>query len=282
MRIAALALLVVFASCKRSRPDVETRLKDALTAGVPGIVIERGEEGVLVVKRGTETVMELTLDPIARTCAKSPEECESVISNTVTVVKKSAAVAGTDEKRPPADRSLIRLTPKPAEWLTAADEMTKRKPEKAADNRIERQPFVGELSWVYVIDQPEGMEVVNHEQLTALGFDQKALHAQAVKNLETELPVLELTELGPGVWTLPGGYLDSARLALTEQWRDEAKARGGTLFMAVPARGRVFVVNDAKLLPMLSKLVDKAFAEEDHPLTRQRFKWAGEGWALVE
>ena len=280
MRTAALALLVVFTACKRSGPDVEARLRDALTAGVPGIVIARGEEGVLVVKRGAETVMELTLDPIVRACAKSPEECDSVISNTVTVVKKSVAVAGTDEQRPPADKRLLRLTPKPAEWLTSADEMTKRKPEKAADNRIERQPFVGELSWVYVIDQPEGMEVVNHESLARLGLDQPTLHALAVKNLETEFPVLELTELGPGVWTLPGGYLDSARLVLTEQWRAAAKARGGTLFMGVPARGRVFVVNDAKLLPMLSKLIDKAFAEEDHPLTRQRFKWAGDGWAL--
>ena len=76
MRTAALALLVVFTECKRSGPDVEARLRDALTAGVPGIVIARGEEGVLVVKRGAETVMELTLDPIVRACAKSPEECD--------------------------------------------------------------------------------------------------------------------------------------------------------------------------------------------------------------
>jgi len=274
--------VVMLSACKKSAPDVETRLTEALKAGVPGIVIERGEPGVLNMKHGKDTAMELTLDPIIRKCASSKEECDSVISNSVALVQKSLASLGNDEKKSPLDKALIRLTPKPAEWLAAADEMLNRKPEKRAENRLERQRFVGELSWMYVVDEPEGMALVNHEQLTQLGLDVPKLHALAVANLAKEFPKLELTELGPGVWTLPGDYLDSARLALTEQWRAEAKARGGTLLLAVPARGRVFVTNDAKLRDVLVKLTDQAFAEEDHPLTRQLFRWTDEGWALAE
>ncbi len=275
--------VVLLAGCKRAPSnDVETRLTTALRAEVPGVVIERGAPGVINGKRGNDTVMELSLEPLLRTCEQKKDECDSVIANSVTVVKKSVAAQAGDEKKGPPDKALIRLTPKPAEWLASADEMMNRKPEKKEDNRLERQPFVGELSWVYVVDEPEGMSVVNHEQLKALGFERPALHELAVKNLEREFPKLELTELGPGVWTLPGGYLDSARLALTGQWRAEVKARGGTLFMSVPARGRVFVTNDAKLREVLGKLTEKAYANEDHPLTRQIFKWTDEGWALAE
>lgn len=284
MRTFVLCVLML-AACKRSSSsasDVETRLIDGLKASVPGVTIERGEPGVINVKRDKDTVMELSLEPIVRTCASSKEECDSVISNSIAVVKKSVAAQANDEKKGPPDKALIRLTPKPAEWLASADEMMNRKPEKKEDNRLERQRFVGELSWVYVIDEPEGMSVVNHEQLKSLGFEQPALHELAVKNLEKEFPKLELTELGPGVWTLPGGYLDSARLVLSEQWRAEVKARGGTLFMSVPARGRVFVTNDAKMRDVLGKLTEKAFAEEDHPLTKQIFKWTDDGWALAQ
>jgi len=234
---------------------------------------------VLVLRRGSAD-LEVRLDNVRRSCASSNEECSATIASMVDTAGKSSVAPHPLEA--PLDRVNIRLTPKPAEWLLDADSHLQDFPDKAADNRIMRRAFVADLSWVYVSDEPKGMRILNAANARELGLTADALHALAIANLATQYPTLELQELTAGLWTLePGDYLDSARLALLDQWRAEARRRGGKLIATVPARSRVFVANDVKLRAALEKITAKAFAEEDHPVSTVVLEWTDAGWQLA-
>jgi hypothetical protein len=123
------------------------------------------------------------------------------------------------------------------------------------------------------------MRIINNKLLKELGMTAEQLHSLAVANLAAQYPKLELAELAPGMWTIePGDYLDSARLALSDQWRAEAKKRGGKLIASVPARSRVFVSNNPKLRAGFDKVTQQAFTEEDHPLSQVVLEWTDKGW----
>jgi hypothetical protein len=262
---------------------VVTRLEHALTTAFPGITLRLTPDDVLHVVTGSSSGsdgIEITMDNIRRSCASSETECADAIDSVVQTTKKSSLFAAkSDEPEALPDRKLIRLTPKPTEWLAAADTGAAKMPEHAEENRLVRQKFAGDLWWVYVVDEPRGMRIINNKLMKQLGMTIEQLHALAVANLAGQYPKLQFTELTPGLWTIePGDYLDSARLALTDQWRAEAKKRGGTLIASVPARSRVFVSNDPKLRAGFDKITAKAFAEEDHPLSQVVLVWTDKGW----
>jgi hypothetical protein len=282
MRTAALLSLVgLLLSCKSSDKAADEQLTKGLEAALPGYAVTRGAGDRLTVSHGKWSI-EINLDPVHHACASSKQECDSTIDNLIDPSKKGAAREGSSEKEALPDKSIIRLTPKPDEWLEGADATLDKFPDKRDENRLERRRFAGELTWLYVFDEPKGMRMINHGAAMELGLSPQQLHDLAVSNLANQYPELQLKELAPGFWTMePGDYLDSARFALTEQWRAEAKKRGGTLLATLPARGRIFVVNDAKLRGLLEKVTAKAFADEDHPLTEQVFQWTDDGWKLA-
>lgn len=260
---------------------VTDRLKKAVAAAFPGSTLRMTPDDVLVVGAGSGSgTVEITLDNVRRSCASSEAECASAIESVVDNTKKtSLVIAKSEAPEAPPDKTKIRLTPKPTEWLDAADAGDNKDPEHAEDNRVVRQKFVGDLWWLYVIDEAGGMRIINNRQLKQLGMTVEQLHSLSVTNLAAQYPKLELADIAPGVWTIePGDYLDSARLALSDQWRAEAKKRGGKLIASVPARSRVFVSNDPKQRAGFETITKKAFVEEDHPVSQVMLVWTDKGW----
>ncbi|CAN5789340.1 hypothetical protein BH11MYX2_BH11MYX2_02320 [soil metagenome] len=286
-RLLVVALVVAF-GCKgkaeRNAPPpsndpIVERLKAAMTTALPGATLQMTPDDRLMIGAGSgsDTVV-ISLDNIRRACASSEAECTSALANIVENTKKSSLATGAKDEAPP-DKATIRLTPKPTAWLEEADKQTGEIPDHAEENHMVRQKFVGDLWWLYVYDLPSGMRMINNKDLKGLGMTQEQLHAFALANLAAQYPKLELSELAPGMWTIePGDYLDSARLALDDQWRAEAKKRGGTLTVSVPARSRVFVTNEPKLRDGFDKITQKAYAEEDHPLSQMVIVWTAKGW----
>ncbi|HEY4183270.1 MAG TPA: hypothetical protein VGM90_40885 [Kofleriaceae bacterium] len=260
---------------------VVERLKAGLTAAMPGVTLSMTADDRMLVGAGSgSSSMQLSLDNVRRSCASSEGECADAIAGVVENTKKSAASMETKDEAPP-DKAMIRLTPKPTQWLQQADEQMKEFPDKIAENSLPRTKFVGDLWWLYVYDMPSGMRMINNKEMKDLGMTVEQLHAFAVANLAAQYPKLEFSELTPGMWTIePGDYLDSARLALTDQWRAEVKKLGGTVKVSVPARSRVFVTNDPKLRDGFDKITAKAYTDEDHPLSQMTIVWTDKGWAL--
>ncbi|HEY4057212.1 MAG TPA: hypothetical protein VGM39_11420 [Kofleriaceae bacterium] len=258
---------------------IAERVKAAILAATPGVTVTAKDADTLVIGVGSGSAQaEMSLDNIRRSCASSETECDAAIGG---VVGNLATMAKTmDAMDAPIDKARIRLTPKPAEWLAQADDQGKKFPDKIEDNTVPRTKFVGDLSWVYLDDEPNGMTVINTKQMKTLGLTVEQLHKLAVANLAAQYPKLEVSELTPGLWTIePGDYLDSARLALDDQWRAFAKEKGGTLKLSVPARSRVFVTNEPKLRDGFDKITHKAFTDEDHPLSEVVMVWTNKGWA---
>ena len=292
MRRLLVVAIVVVIGCKAKEDRKEAparaagdpvvdRLKKAVTAAFPGSTLRVTSDDVLIVGAGSgSATVEITLDNLRRSCASSEAECASTIESVIETTKKtSVASAKTETPEAPPDKTKIRLTPKPTEWLDAADAGAQKIPEKAEENRLVRQKFAGDLWWLYAVDEPGGMRIINSRVLKDLGMTVEQLHSLAVANLGAQYPKLELAELKPGLWTIePGDYLDSARLALSDQWRAEAKKRGGKLIASVPARSRVFVSNDPKLRAGFDMITQKAFADEDHPLSQTVLVWTDKGW----
>lgn len=285
-RLLIVALVVAF-GCKAKEQSVPApsgdpvveRLKAAVSAALPGATLTMTSDDRLVVGAGSAAnSFEISLDNIRRSCKSSEGECADAIAGAVANTKHTSGVmAGSDDVLP--DKTLIRLTPKPTEWLQQADEQMKQFPDKIAENTLPRTKFAGDLWWLYVFDEPTGMRMINNKEMKALGMTVEQLHAFAVANLAAQYPKLQFSELAPGLWTIePGDYLDSARLALDDQWRAEAKRLGGTLKVAIPARSRVFITNEPKLRDGFDKITQKAFAEEDHPLTQKVIVWTDKGW----
>ena len=293
MRRRWLLSIVLLVSCKREAsveshsPEIEARVRKELQRVAPDATITRTSDDHLALKRGDWSV-ELSLDNVVRSCASSTAECDDAIASIVEMTRKSLAAmstpvpTGSAAGHPSLDRSRIRLTPKPDEWIASADNDAKTHfPEKFDDNRLVRMPFAADLNWLYAFDEPGGMKMISQATLRDLGMTPEELHALAIKNLAEQYPTLALQELSPGVsmWTIePGDYLDSARLALTDQWRAEAKKRGGTLIASVPARSRVFATNDPKLRVAFEKVTASAFATEDHALSAAVLEWTDTGW----
>jgi hypothetical protein len=273
---------VALPSCKKDAEDpVVARARRAIEALTPGVRVVHRADDVLVVTKGSAS-LDLVMDNPRRSCASSDDECEDALQGMAKIVHDDLGAPTGQHADVAIDKARIRLTPKPLEWFQSADETLKTAP-KPSESRILRTPFAADLMWVYVSDEEHGMRLLSAGDLAKLGMSLEELHTLAVQNLMTQYPELKLLQVGPGVETIdPGDYLASARLALVEQWRAKAEARGGVLFVTAPARSRVFVADGPNRREGLDRVTTMAFKEEDHPLSTAVLRWTGSGWQAVD
>src|SRR6185503_8416203 len=132
MRKLLVVAIVVAIGCKAKEGRKETpsaptgdavadRLKQAVAAAFPGSTLRMTPDDVLVVGTGSgSATVEITLDNIRRSCASSEAECAAAIDSVIENTKKTS-VANAKAATPEAslDKTKIRLTPKPTEWLAA-------------------------------------------------------------------------------------------------------------------------------------------------------------------
>ena len=146
------------------------------------------------------------------------------------------------------------------------------------------EPFVGELSIVYVFDDPTSVRVARTEDLAAIGATRETMSALARENLAARLPATGFDHLKcsfNSVDTLEtANFFESSRLLVTAPWAALTAKTKRRVVVAVPSTESLVVMCDpsAQMLGAVRRAVDETFAEAEAPVSRSFFKWTPKGW----
>jgi uncharacterized protein YtpQ (UPF0354 family) len=262
------------------KPKLAERVEKALLRALPDAQVKIEDPATLKVKlkeHGGEFTV--SLDNLRLECAKGEGACRDAIDSLVANVK---LVSGPQDEMRLAD---VRLTLKDQGWLDEAERrMADVPPEKRAQNELLREPFVGDVSIVYVLDLPRGIRMLQAGDLPKLGVDRTKLAAVARENLKREFVDVTLVRVeGTDLWTLArtDAYA-SASLVLVDLWKPYAD-KLGTLVVSAPARNRVFATGPEKpeQIAALRAATRHAFGVEPHALSGLLLKWTPAGWKVL-
>jgi uncharacterized protein YtpQ (UPF0354 family) len=281
MRRGTLLALLLLCACQ-NKDSLAERVQRELLRAMPRAQVRIESPTVLKVKATPEgNEFTLGLDNLKLECAKGEELCRGAIEN---LVANAKVLAGPHDDMKLSD---VRLTLKDAAWLAkAAELMNDLPPEKRAQSELLRDPFVGDLSIVYVLDLPRGIRMLQAGDLQKLGVDRAKLVAVARENLRKAFPDMPLERVGEtDLWTnARGDDYDSACLVLTDLWKPQAEKWGGTLVLSVPSRNRLFATGSTKPaeIAALREATRRARSVEPHPLSDVLLKWTPKGWELLK
>ena len=262
--------------CKPALPEqVRARLVEAM----PDAVVTVRDDANLTLKKGDLTV-DLGLDNLRAACQRDPDSCAAQIDGLVANAKfnlgQAQSLRGEQVKLDPAT---LRLTLKNRSWLSGTDTMiTAKGPAKYEDNRLLSEPLAADVAMVFVLDQPNGMRMLQGADLKKLKLDASQVRELALKNLQEVFPEVKMSEEVSGLFSNDeGGDYDAALLALPQVWKPLATRLGGKLVVGVPARNRVFAAAPGKI-DQLEAATRKAFETMDHPISAAVFDWSESGF----
>ena len=270
------AVALALGCTRKSEPLLIDRVEQRLKADHPGFPVKRVDARTLEVDIGPgDAAMTLSLDNLTLRCAKQPDDCEDSIAAISRSLGEQAQALHQPEKR-----SDILLTLHDAEWVHRVQQTMANAPVEAReDSALLVEPLIADLSVVYVLDHPNGMEMLNVGRLKTMKLARDEVPRLARKNLLALAPHIQWLKVDEGMWTnARGDNYDSAYLAVPGSWKELADEHGGKLIVSAPARNRVFAISDPAQLPALREATEKAFKEDDHALSRVLLDWSPDGW----
>jgi hypothetical protein len=244
----------------RETPSVSARVLEPLTLQLD------------VKSTGTHD-LRISLDRIWRICQADPAGCEGATRDFVIKVIHTVATP-----EPPAERDQIVAVLRPRAYFDSVG--------GPAAARAMLDPFVDDLYVVYVIDMPESTRSVGQKDLDALKLTQADLPALARANLGKRLGhVREMSSAKAGDIAVlqAGGFFESSRLLLTEDWAALASKLGQPIVVAVPS-GDVVIVLVGPTPDALEKLrgvVTRAYGDAQRPVSQRLFRWDAGTWTVV-
>ncbi|MFZ5508833.1 MAG: DUF1444 family protein [Pseudomonadota bacterium] len=152
-----------------------------------------------------------------------------------------------------------------------------------ADNELAVGEFLEDVQVMFVLDLPEGAQLVSRGMMAAWGMDEARLYQQALANLDTAAGELRVKSVGKLPWLsvidAEDGYAAS-RVLLHWRWEPLVRQAGGALIMGMPARDVVVFTasTDADKLRQLRDTVETVEGHEAHPVSRRLFRWTPGGW----
>lgn len=247
----------------------------------PGVTATWDEQldGIKVVSDEVSSYM--FLDNLLATCAQAEtlDECNEVITEHVSRSIKIADL-GDDE----VDPSSIRVVIRDRQYLHEIESMQVEMSDAELPTVV-HQSFIDQLVYVYVVDSPTSMALLNKEQLGELELSLSELHALALKNLRQHMSVAEgrkaTDELELYVINNGDSY-ESARLALHKDWAPVAASVQGDLIVVAPSRDFVFYAG-SKSGGGTDAL--RALAEADdlpYRITPVLLKWTPQRWVVYD
>jgi hypothetical protein len=152
-----------------------------------------------------------------------------------------------------------------------------------ADNELAVGEFLEDVQVMFVLDFPEGTQLVSRGMMAAWGMDEARLYQRALANLDGAAGELRVKPVGKLPWLsvidAEDGYAAS-RVLLHWRWEPLARQAGGSLIMGMPARDVVVFTasTDLEKLQQLRDTVQTVEAHEAHPVSRKLFRWTPGGW----
>jgi uncharacterized protein YtpQ (UPF0354 family) len=216
------------------------------------------------------------LDRIYTFCQQSADGCAKEIDTYV----RGAAQAYRDQNAPPT-REAVRLVVRTAQYI----EQTQRSLGPDAPPLLP-QPFVAGLVLLPVLDSPRTIRLLNAKDLKTLGLSAEETQQLALTNLRNSLkPLMDVAKIANHgqIGQLVGDSYQPSRLALFDTWAPLAKAQGGRLIVALPAKDAVFYVGDdtKTAIDALRTLVRNVLSHAPGPLSDILLRWTPTGWEVV-
>ena len=148
------------------------------------------------------------------------------------------------------------------------------------------KPYVGDLWMVLAFSRSQLIGVANSETIKALGLEEAAAFAIALRNTREERkPILERSVPLRGTYLhiLGEDSYESSRMLLHDDWAEVA-ARNGDLVVSVPAANSVIFGKGktAEQIKAMREVVSKQARTALQPLSAQLFRWRPNGWEVVE
>jgi uncharacterized protein YtpQ (UPF0354 family) len=216
------------------------------------------------------------LDRIYTFCQQSADGCAKEIDTYV----KGAAQAYRDQNAP-ATREAIRLVVRTTQYVQQTQ--SSLGPDAPP---LFPLPFVPGLVLLPVLDSPRTIRLLNEKDLKSLGLSAEEVQQLALSNLRTSLkPLMDVAKVANHgqIGQLVGDSYQPSRLALFDTWAPLAKAQGGKLIVALPAKDAVFYVGeDSKTaIDALRALVRNVMSHAPGPLSDILLRWTPTGWEVV-
>jgi len=216
------------------------------------------------------------LDRIYTFCQQNADGCAKEIDTFV----KGAAQAYRDQNAPPT-REAIRLVVRTTQYV----QQTQISLAPDAPPLLQ-QPFVAGLVLLPVLDSPRTIRLLNAKDLKTLGLSAEEAQQLALTNLRNSLkPLMDVAKVANHgqIGQLVGDSFQPSRLALFDTWEPLAKAQGGKLIVALPAKDAVFYVGEGSktAIDALRALVRNVMSHAPGPLSDILLRWTPTGWEVV-
>ncbi len=151
------------------------------------------------------------------------------------------------------------------------------------NNALVAQEFVADVRIIYVLEFPEGTQLVSQGMMRSWGMDLERLHQRALANLDRLHGVITIKPVGKLPWLnvieTDDGFAAS-RVLLHWRWAELTLGLGEALILGMPTRDVVvFTANlNRKKLEQLRDTVETVERHQGRPVSRRLFTWTPQGW----
>jgi uncharacterized protein YtpQ (UPF0354 family) len=284
--IAGVILLAVCAASGGAcrffhKDDLAERVQRRFQEVAPQVQVTVVDANTLRIKHRDGTEGTVSLDNLRVTCEQRPEACETTLRNHVAGALRVNAPA-------PPSREQVRAVLKDDVYVAHVQQkIAEGPPDKAAENKVVARRFLADLWIVYVLDQPESMQLISHGVMKKLGLHEAGLHDLALANLRASLQGMPsfLAEGTDGIHVVQvGDSYEASRLLLPELWQPLQAEMGGDLLACAPTRDVVYYTSalPPDRLRAMRKLAQSIYDKGPYSLSTAVFKWTPKGWVLFE
>lgn len=151
------------------------------------------------------------------------------------------------------------------------------------DNALVAREFVADVRIIYVLEFPEGTQLVSQGMMRSWGMDLERLHQRALANLDRLHGTIAVKPVGKLPWLnvidAQDGFAAS-RVLLHWRWAQLTLTLGEALILGMPTRDVVvFTASlERKKLEQLRDTVETVERHQGRPVSRRLFAWTPQGW----
>jgi hypothetical protein len=274
------------AGVRPSSPDAfDGSTESALTASAARLFDEAAPEAAAAVvgslalqlgpRGGTDPGLRVSLDRVWSACKANPSGCETATRDFVARTVRTLRTRGE-----PAARDAVVAVLRPRAYLDRIGAFS-------GSTGAVIDPFVDDLSIVYMVDLQDSVRSLAATELDGLAIDRRQLPALAFTNLRPRLGRLAdaLASADSGSFNVlrSGNPLESSRLLMADEWDALASKAGRPIVVAAPASD-VVLVAIGPTREQLATMRDTArglFAAASRPVSPRLFRWTARTWAVV-
>jgi uncharacterized protein YtpQ (UPF0354 family) len=142
------------------------------------------------------------------------------------------------------------------------------------------RPFVADLMILYAEDKPSHFQFVSSRRLAELGLTEDELHTQALQNLPSRPPKIELHGNPPKQMLIAGGNFEATLLLYDTLWDQAEENIEGELLAVAPARDLLFisVTSWAGAREFLTDVASRDLEDKTHMLSRAILRRVSRKW----